>query len=270
MNPETPEPIEDYLDELLIRGRLGPRATRQLLGEAESHLRETAAGLEQEGYSSLAAELEAVRRFGSPTAMAAAERRALRPTVGQLAIATGQSLTLLAGLGLTAIGVSGLLAWAINAVAGPRFVGAVPGTYPPQLCHYYQLSHPTAATCRQAAIWETSGDAVSLRLLPGILGLVLLAVFWLWRRADRPTGALNAVSAVAVGLAAVAFGSAAIFLTGQSIDLAVQHGSGGVGWYLTGAIVAAIAAVPCTISTVRRLRVLIEAGYSYQAVRTAK
>ena len=210
-----------------------------------------------------------MRLFGSPTHIGAAERLALRPAFGRKVVATGQALLMLAGLGLTAIGVSGLLAWLINGVAGPRFVGALPQTYPAQLCRNYLLIHPTATTCRQAAILETSSDAVSLRLLPGILGIVCLAAFWLWRRTHRPTGPLAAVSAVAVGVAALAFGSAATILAGQAIDLGVQHGSGGVGWYLTGALVAALAAVPCTISTGRKLKRLIKSNYAYAVLQTA-
>ena len=269
MNPQQTEPIEDYLDELLLLAQMPPRVTRELLAEAEHHLRENAARLEQLGWDRQVAEREAVRLFGSPTAIGAAERLALRPTLGQTVAAIGQALLMLAGLGLTAIGASGLLAWVINGVAGPRFVGALPETYPASLCRNYLLIHPTAATCRQAAMLETSSDAVALRLLPGILGIVCLAAFWLCRRTNRPIGPLAAVSTVAVGVAALAFGSAATFLAGEAIDLAVQHGSGGVGWYLTGAIVAAIAAIPCAISTGRKLRRLLKSSYSYGVLRPA-
>ena len=270
MSESEHEPIEDYLDELLSRLQVQPRQTRRLLSETEDHLRETAKRLQQQGYDSISAESEAVRQFGTPDEIAAAERKVTRPTVRQSVAAIGQGLVLLAGLGLTAIGVSGVLAWIINTFAGPRFVGALPETHPAGLCRYYLFVHPTATTCQQAAAWENSQDAVSLRLLAGMVGVVLLAAGWLWRRADRPTGALAAVGGLATGLATVAFAGAAVFLGAQAIDLAVQHGSGGVGWYLTGAIVAAIAVIPCAIWTRRIIKPVIKVSYAFPPLQTAQ
>jgi uncharacterized membrane protein len=270
MSESVQEPIEDYLDELLSRLQVPPRQTRRLLAETEDHLRETAERLEQQGYNMVAAESEAVRQFGSPDEVAAAERRVARPSTRQTVTAIGQGLVLLAGLGLTAIGASGVLAWAINMFAGPRFVGAVPQTYSAALCRYYLFVHPAAITCPQAAAWENSQDAASLRLLAGMVGLLLLGARWLWRRTDRPAGALVAVSGLATGLAALAFAGAAAFLGGQAIDLAVQHGSGGVGWYLTGAIVAAIAIIPCVISTRRSIKPVIKVSYAFTPLHTVR
>lgn len=90
------------------------------------------------------------------------------------------------------------------------------------------------------------------------------------RRASRPTGALAAVGGVATGLAALSFAGATAFLGGQAVDLAVQHGSGGVGWYLSGAIVAAIAIVPCAVSTRRSLQPLIRVSYVPEPMQTAE
>lgn len=39
------EPIEDYLDDLLLRLDLPPREARRLLAETEAHLRESAEAL---------------------------------------------------------------------------------------------------------------------------------------------------------------------------------------------------------------------------------
>lgn len=251
----TGDPIEDYLDELLLRLHLPPRDVRRLLAETEAHLRESAAGLQASGTTPQAAEREAVRRFGTAAEVAAAAGAARRPSVRSLAVHAVWAGVTLAGTGLVAVGVSGGLAALVNAVAGPGFVGALPRTYPAATCAYYLGIHPGASSCAQAATWENSQDAVSLRLLAGLLGLLLLAVGWTWRRAlldDPTTAALRDGAAAAI--AALAFAAAAVGLVGVSVDLAVQHGSGGVGFYLTGGVTAAVAAALTAVWCRRRLR----------------
>ncbi|NMH96534.1 HAAS signaling domain-containing protein [Pseudonocardia acidicola] len=253
----TGEPIDDYLDALLLRLHLPPRETRRLLTETEAHLRETAAGLQAHGMESRAAEREAVRRFGSAREIASAAGAARRPTLPTLLAQAVWACLALAGAGLLAVGLSGALAALLNAVAGPGFVGALPRSYPAATCHYYLAVHPGSGSCAQAAMWETSQDAVSLRALAGVLGLLLLAAAWLWRRALSGDPALAALRDGTVGaIAGLVFTAAAAFLIGTCVDLAVQHGSGGVGYYLTGAIVAIPAALLAGIWSYRRLRLL--------------
>lgn len=60
MNGDTTDPIEDYLDELLLQIRLPPRDTRRLMAEIEAHLLESAACLRELGRSDSEAAREAV------------------------------------------------------------------------------------------------------------------------------------------------------------------------------------------------------------------
>jgi hypothetical protein len=104
-------------------------------------------------------------------------------------------------------------------------------------------------------MWETSQDAVVLRVLAGLVGVLLLLVAWRTRRYLRSDRSGSLVRDGLVGaVAAVSFAVAAAFLGGYAADLAVQHGSGGVGFYLTGALVAAGAAVLGAVVAYQRLR----------------
>ncbi len=250
-----PEPIEDYLDDLLLALRLPPRETRWLLAETEAHLREAAEAEERAGLGRSEAERAVVRRFGSPSEVAAAATAARRPSPMQTATTVVWSMLTLAGAGLAAIGLSGLLAGLANLTLGPGFVGALPQTYPAATCRYYLAVHPGATDCAQAAMWETSQDAVVLRVLAGLVGVLLLLVAWRSRRYLRSDRSGSLVRDGLVGaVAAVSFAVAAVILGGFAGDLAVQHGSGGVGFYLTGALVAGGAAVAGAVVALRTLR----------------
>jgi hypothetical protein len=251
------EPIEEYLDELLSRLRLPPRATRRLLAEAEDHLREDAANAERAGSGRLEAERAAVARFGSAARIATEERRVRRPNpiaaVGTIAWAG----VVLVGVGLTAVGLSGVLAAVFNGLAGTRFVGALPQNYSPAFCAHVLALHAGAGTCSIAAILENSHDAVALRLLAGLVGLVLLVIAMFTRRYLNTDPSFRHLLAATINAtAALAFGAAAAGLVTMSINTAVHYGSGGVGWYLSGAIVSVIAAVAAALGTWRHLRVL--------------
>ena len=249
------EPIEDYLDELLLRLRLPPRETRRMLTEAEAHLRDAADAAEQHGLSRADAERHAVRQFGSAHDVAGAAWTARRRSPWLIAINLAWSSVLVGGAVLVAVGVSGALAGLANATFGPSFVGALPKTYSAGSCRYYLAVHHTATTCAQAAMLETSQDAVALRLLAGAVGVLLLVAALLARR-RLPGGVVTRTlrEGIASGLAAIGFTVGAGTLLAIAADLAVQHGSGGVGFYLTGAVAcAAFAAIAAHLSY-RRLR----------------
>jgi hypothetical protein len=153
------------------------------------------------------------------------------------------SAWMLAGIGLLAIGFSGLVAAVMNAAFGPRFVGSIPSgaRLTAAACRSWLADNPSAHNCLQAAILETSGDAVRLRLLAGIAGLVLLAVYLLagrrWSGAVLPDGF---VPTVAVSL----FGVAGLGLAWLAVNQGVAGISSGPGFYLSGTIVSlAVAAV---------------------------
>src|SRR5581483_7206706 len=107
---------------------------------------------------------QAVESFG-PAPLVANKARAAR-RIGPAAAAgvAAWSGIALAGIGLVAVGVSGVLAELFNLVAGQRFVGDPPQTYSAGSCHHFLALHPAAANCAAAAMFENSHDAVALRV----------------------------------------------------------------------------------------------------------
>lgn len=224
-------PIEDYLDELLRRTRADARTTRRLLDEAADHLHATAAELQSGGMSRQGAETEAVRRFGPVTPIAHATFR--RSFVG-LALETLRAALFLAGCGLVAVGISGLVALVMNLWAGRSFVGG-------------QTVFPGSG----ASVQETADDAVVLRVIAGLAGLLLLLGYLAWRRYAHVPRVLPAGLVDALGAAAFAAGTAVLAVA--SADQAVQTGTPGVGFPLSGALVALPATVYFCIRAARAL-----------------
>jgi hypothetical protein len=216
-------PIEDYLDELLRRTRSEARTTRRLLDEAGDHLYATTTELVNDGMPRQAAELEAVRRFGPVTPIVQATSRRSSLT---LVVETLRGALFLAGCGLVAVGISGLVALVMNVWAGQSFVGGV-------TVFQGQGSGPS--------VQEVADDAVVLRVIAGLVGLVLLLGYFALRRHTRsprllPPGLVDA-------LGAAAFAAATAGLAIVSADQAVQTGTPGVGFPLSGALVA----LPATV-----------------------
>jgi hypothetical protein len=141
----------------------------------------------------------------------------------------------LAGWGLVAVGGSGLVALAMNVWAGRSFVGG-----------------QTVLPGHGASIQETADDAVILRLLAGVLGLALLAGYLVLHRRVRTPQLLPAGLVDVFG--ALAFAAAAAGLAIATVDQAVRTGTSGIGFALSGALVA-LPAAGCFC--VRALRVLI-------------
>jgi len=222
--------IEEYLDELLRRSRADARTTWRLLEEAGDHLYATAAELEAGGLSRVEAEAEALRRFGPAADVARASSvQSARALLGELVRAG----VYLAGWGLAAIGASGLVVLVMNVLFGRAFVGAFA---------LLAEHHPVA---------ETADDAVVLRVLAGIVGAVLLVVHRVARpRATRPAVLPDGVVDV---LGAAAFAGGTAVLAAAAIDQASQHGVQGVGFPLSGALVALPAAAYFGVRTARAL-----------------
>ena len=131
--------------------------------ETETHLREVAEAAERAGLSRNVAERVAASRFGPPREVAAAEAATRGPTPVSAAGTLGWAALALAGAGLAAIGVSGLLVALANGTVGSRFVGALPATYPAAVWSSYLAAHPTArSTCpsSMAALAWASTSAV--------------------------------------------------------------------------------------------------------------
>lgn len=224
-------PIEDYLDELLRRTRADARTTRRLLDEASDHLHAAASELQAGGMSRREAEAAAVSRFGpvAPIARGASGR-----SLVTLVFETSRAAVFLAGCGLVAVGVSGLVALVMNLWFGRSFVGGV---------SVFGLGGPSAA--------ETADDAVVLRVIAGLAGaLVLLAYLAIRRRVSSPP-MLPAGLVDALGAAAFAGGAAVLAVA--CADQAVHNGTPGVGFPLSGAVVALPAAVYFCVRAARAL-----------------
>lgn len=209
-------PIEDYLDELLRRTRADARTTRRLLDEASHHLHAATTELEAGGMPPQDAETEAVRRFGPVTPIV---RATSRRSFAALASETLRAALFLAGCGLVAIGISGLVALVMNLWFGRSFVGGV---------RFF--------ADQGASINETADDAVVLRVIAGLVGLLMLLGYLAMRRHAKFPPVLPAGLVEALGAAAFAAGTAGLAIA--SADQAVQNGTSGVGFPLSGALVA--------------------------------
>jgi hypothetical protein len=225
-------PLEDYLDELLRRTHADPRTTRRLLDEVNDHLAAAAAEFEAAGRSRVEAEREAVRRFGSAADVA---RASWRRSFTTLVLETLRAAILLGACGLVAVGLSGGVVAAMNALFGQRFVGGA-----------------TVLGTGGSGVGETAQDAVVLRVLAGAVGLLVLASHLALRRYGKPAVVLPRGLVDALG--AAAFAAAAIVLTCASVDQAVTSvGGGGVGFFLSGALVALAGAIGFSTRATRAL-----------------
>ena len=125
----------------------------------------------------------------------------------------------LAGCGLVAVGISGLVALVMNVAFGRSFVGGTtvfPGVGP------------------GPSVTEAADDAVVLRVLAGLVGLFVLLGYLAWRRyRPQPTPLLPCGLVDALGAAAFAAGTAAFAIV--AADQAAQTGTAGVGFALSGA-----------------------------------
>lgn len=227
----TDSPVEDYLDDLLRRSRSDARTTRRLLDEASDHLHATADELHGAGRSRVEAEAAAVRRFGPVTPVV---RAASHSSLRALVLETARAALFLGGCGLVAVGASGLVALVMNAVAGRSFVGG-----------------QTLFPGHGASVQETADDAVVLRVIAGLLGLMLLLGHLAWRRQVRAPQLLPAGLVDALGAAAFAAGTAGLAIA--SADQAARTGASGVGFALSGALVALPATVFFCVRAARSL-----------------
>ena len=239
--------VERYLDQLYVALRTRPREARRVLAEAEDHLRESVTEGLAAGLSERDAQEHAVSSFGSVRAVVRAHDARLRrlPTLAVLRDVF-MAAWRLGAIGLVAVGVSGLIAWVMNAAFGRGFVGGTPGAvrYSAADCHHWLSIWTHAHSCAQAAVLENSSDAVSLRLAAGVIGLAALACYHLARRRSRDLLPDSFTPTVAMTL----FGAAGLVLAGISVDhtvLGMRSGLGtaaGAGFYASGAIVALVLA----------------------------
>ncbi|HSZ39692.1 MAG TPA: hypothetical protein VK817_07025 [Trebonia sp.] len=240
--------IHSYLAEL--RTKLRVKDAELILAEAEDHLRESVAGGRAIGMTETEAQEAAISAFGSVRAVVRAHRAKHVPLVADLVLAAWK----LGWTGMFAIAGSGFVALGMNHLLGRGFVGrpSAGARYPAVKCEYWLSIWHGTHTCAQAAMLESSSDAVSLRVIGGgIGGLALLAGYLaaraLWRRravAVLPEGFFAAAAVAIFGLGAL--GLAMITLTGSPLGQPT-----GPGAYLSGAL-AAFAVAAAYLPAARR------------------
>jgi hypothetical protein len=137
---------------------------------------------------------------------------------------------------------------------GAGFVaGDLPGmTYTPQRCAEFLEYFPDAGGCEQAAALHHWGEVVEYRVAAGVLGLLVLGAFLLWRRRARPPEYLGVLpDGFAATVATSLYGLAAAVLALESLDALLVAGGDGAGQWLSGAAVALAMAVLYGVSLYR-------------------
>jgi hypothetical protein len=237
--------IDVYLDQLLAALRGTSRDIRRSLEECEAHLAQSVEQRITEGMTPADAAHRAISDFGTAAEVAKAFNRAHRPAslrkVAPLVAFQGWRL---AAVGCIAIGISGLLSWALMMLAGPSAVFAdVPGThYDAASCAHFLQVQPSAKSCAAAALLEGRDDAIVQRAAIGVLGVLLLAASVWWRRRParirrEPPVGLDASTAL---VAVTTFGAVGILLTGYGIDRAVMN-TGSGQWIASGMVSVTVA-----------------------------
>jgi len=236
--------IAGYLAELRATLRTSPERTAEILAEAEDHLRESVAAGIAIGMTQREAQEAAISAFGPVRAVVRAHHLRRLPVVADLTLAALR----LGWTGMFAIAASGFVALVMNRLFGRSFVGGTPapaGTYTAAQRAHWLANWPGVRTCGQAAVLEASSAAVSLRVIGGGLGgLVLLGCYLVAAACWRRRAPVRMLPGAFFPLAA-----AAVFTVG-ALALVVGTFTGtpfgapaGPGVFLSGAIVAATAAV---------------------------
>jgi hypothetical protein len=224
------DPIEAYLDRLLVALSGAPRDVRRALAEAELHLYESAAALEASGLSCEEARAEAVRRMG-PAEVTAGPARVTLYLTPALRRRAALSLLLIGGVGGVAIGLAGFLGLIVRALWGPAAIAnAFPAdSYTAADCRHWQATEPTAHDCLSVMTALHASHYLIDTLACGAIGVLVLVLYVpLQRRWSLPgrMGELFDLELL-VGAAAAAT-VAAIFLV-RGIDTALLTHDNGVG-----------------------------------------
>lgn len=165
--------------------------------------------------------------------------RTVRRTVLREAL---HALVRLAGVGLIAIGVSGVLAQLFGWLAGERFVSGdrLGVSYTPERCADFFEYFPNAKDCEAAATLHHFGEVVQYRVAAGVLGLILLGGLFALRRRVRPAEPSVLPASFAPTVGATLFGVAALALLATSLSSLAGRETAGVGATLSGGLVALV------------------------------
>jgi len=253
----TTDPIEGYLDQLLTYLRGSAHDVRRILSEVEEHLRDATAELVEAGASEEEAQRLAIARFGHPRTVARRFSVRLAPVPpAAVAAELARVAVVLGGIGLVAIGASGLVAELLGRLFGAGFVaGDLPGvTYTAQRCAEFLEYFPNAGGCEQAAAFHHWGEVVEYRVAVGVVGAFVLGAYLLWRRRpDRQDPRYLGVlpDGFSATVATSLYGVAAAALVLLSLDSFLVADGDGTGQWLSAAIVAAAMAAVYGVSLYR-------------------
>jgi MYXO-CTERM domain-containing protein len=262
----TADPIEAYLDQLLTHLRGSAHDVRRILSGTEEHLRDATAEQVAAGASEEEAQRRAIERFGHPRTVARRFSARLAPVPpAAVAAELARTAVLLGAVGLVAIGASGLVAELLGRLFGAGFVaGDLPGvTYTARRCAEYLEYFPDAGGCAQAAAWHHWGEVVEYRVAAGVLGLLVLGGYLLWRRGRRgePPDYLGVLpDGFSATVATSLYGLAAAALALLSLDAFLVADGDGTGQWLSAAIVAAAMATAYGVSLYRTVLTRAQAG----------
>lgn len=235
------DPVEAYLDQLLLTLSGWPREIRSTLAEAEAHLHDAVAEGQAAGLSLEQARREALERFGG------VEHVAGRRGVLTGSAAWSRRLALIgmriAAVALIAVGVAGAIARGLWALRGARFVGVVwaPGDYTNTDCARWQAGFPGHG-CAAAMAMDHAGDFVLQAAAAGICGVLVLFVYLWLRRRWQSVGirmVLPVVSGDVIGV--ILAGACAVGLLGVAADQELVGNTSGVGQQLSLGVAALLA-----------------------------
>lgn len=223
------EPVEEYLDRLLLTLGGSPRQVRHTVAEVEAHLHDAIAEETAAGKSRPEAEAAAVARIGTVCDVTG-RRAAFGRPMAALLRRTALAGLLIGGVGLVAVGISGAIARALAAARGGSFVTAPfpPGSYTRADCSRWLAGDPATHNCVTAMIADHVGDIALQSYAGGIVGVLALMAYWAMRRRWHDRGTLTALP---VGSAEAAGGLLALLVaigtlgTGINTEL-VQRGQG--------------------------------------------
>jgi hypothetical protein len=227
--PAGSEPVEDYLDKLLLALSGPPRQVRRTLAEVEAHLHDAVDEELAAGKSRQEAEVAAVARLGAVSQVSGRPAQFGRP-MAALARRTALAGSLIGGIALIAVGVSGAIGWGLAALRGGTFLVAPfpSGSYTSADCARWLAGDPSTHNCITAMTNDHVGEVILTRFLAGVIGVFALAAYGWMRRRWQDRGTLTALpvgSAEAVG--AILALIVAVGTAGRGLNMElVRYGQG--------------------------------------------
>ncbi len=253
---EPDDPIEAYLDQVLVSLPGSPRQVRHTLAEIEAHLLDAAAAAQADGLDEHAARSLAVRQMGPAAGIADRPSLTLRltPALRRRAVL---SALLIGGVGGIAVGIGGVIGEVVNMLFGSRAI-ATPfplGSYTSADCYRWLTADPAARDCVTAMTDDHARDFLLSAGFCGVMGIfAIIAYTFLRRRWSSPAIARSLPRATEDLVGAVLAFVTAVVLVGQGTDaVLVTHGNG-AGEPFSLAPAALLAAAVFTVRARRRLR----------------